>query len=177
MVFILKKSGCVNEVPTTQHTKPEAMIPAINHQEIKKVLVYPRGGVGGGGPSFAGRHAPDRNGAGKALFARASAILGYDLAQLCLEGPADKLTSTAYSQPAVMVSSLAALAELKERHPALMQEVGHVAGFSLGEITALVAPNLLLVGSLPPVSGTTFLTMLTQESGCPQLNSSALKTG
>eukprot|EP00667_Euglena_gracilis_P008602 EG_transcript_8716 len=85
----------------------------------------------------------DRNGAGKALFARASAILGYDLAQLCLEGPADKLTSTAYSQPAVMVSSLAALAELKERHPALMQEVGHVAGFSLGEITALVAAELI----------------------------------
>jgi [acyl-carrier-protein] S-malonyltransferase len=81
----------------------------------------------------------EKGGAGKKLFDRASAVLGYDLAALCLEGPADRLTATEFSQPAVMVSALAALEELKQTRPDVMQGIGHMAGFSLGEITALVA--------------------------------------
>jgi [acyl-carrier-protein] S-malonyltransferase len=38
-----------------------------------------------------------------------------------------------------MVSALAALEELKQTRPDVMQGIGHMAGFSLGEITALVA--------------------------------------
>lgn len=51
--------------------------------------------------------------------------------------------ATACSQPAVMVSSLAALEELKAEQPDMMAGIGHVAGFSLGEITALVVVGAL----------------------------------
>jgi [acyl-carrier-protein] S-malonyltransferase len=39
--------------------------------------------------------------AARELFDRAAAILGYDLLRLCVDGPEDKLDSTAYSQPAL----------------------------------------------------------------------------
>ena len=62
---------------------------------------------------------------------------------VALTGPADKLQTTVYSQPAVMVSALAALEELKQTRPDVMQGIGHMAGFSLGEITALVAAEAI----------------------------------
>ena len=74
----------------------------------------------------------------KALFDRASEILGYDLAKLCFEGPKEQLDSTVYSQPALFVSSLAALEMLKEVQPDLVASATHTAGLSLGEYTALV---------------------------------------
>ena len=46
--------------------------------------------------------------AARALFDRASAVLGYDLYKLCTEGPAAELDSTVHSQPALFVASLAA---------------------------------------------------------------------
>jgi hypothetical protein len=46
----------------------------------------------------------------KELFDKASEILGYDLAALISEGPQDKLDQTLYSQPAVFVTALGALA-------------------------------------------------------------------
>ena len=44
---------------------------------------------------------------GAQLYDRANAALGYDLAKLCFEGPAEQLDSTVYSQPALFVTSLA----------------------------------------------------------------------
>ena len=38
------------------------------------------------------------------LLARAREVLGYDLLQLCLEGPKEKLDDTAFSQPALYVA-------------------------------------------------------------------------
>lgn len=49
----------------------------------------------------------------KELFDQASDILGYDLLQVCTEGPKEKLDSTAVSQPAIFVSSLAAIEKLR----------------------------------------------------------------
>ena len=46
--------------------------------------------------------------AGK-LYDRAADVLGYDLAKICYEGPSEELDSTVYSQPALFVTSLAAL--------------------------------------------------------------------
>jgi len=99
----------------------------------------------GQGTQFVGmaRDLLEKDGPGKAVFARASAILGYDVGELCLRGPEAQLQSTAFSQTAVMVSSLAALEELKAQRPNFMDSIGHVAGFSLGEITALVAADLI----------------------------------
>jgi [acyl-carrier-protein] S-malonyltransferase len=45
----------------------------------------------------------------KELFARSSAILGYDLLELCANGPAERLDATEFSQPALFVCSLAAV--------------------------------------------------------------------
>lgn len=62
----------------------------------------------------------------------------YDLLKLCLEGPASKLNETRFCQPALMVTSLAALEKLKEERPNAIDNCMATAGFSLGEITALV---------------------------------------
>lgn len=72
------------------------------------------------------------------LFDRANAILGYDLKQLCFEGPSHELDSTAVSQPAIFVTSLACLEKLKADQPGLAERCEMSAGLSLGEYTALV---------------------------------------
>ncbi|AMV16919.1 ACP S-malonyltransferase [Planctomyces sp. SH-PL14] len=72
------------------------------------------------------------------LFDRANAILGYDLKQLCFEGPSAELDSTAVSQPAIFVTSLACLEKLKADQPGLAERCEMSAGLSLGEYTALV---------------------------------------
>ncbi len=77
------------------------------------------------------------------LFTRASAILGYDLADICRHGPAEKLNATSVSQPAILVTSLAALEVLKSRDPALVSGASITAGLSLGEYTALVFADAL----------------------------------
>jgi [acyl-carrier-protein] S-malonyltransferase len=76
--------------------------------------------------------------AAKALFDRAGEILGYDLAKTCREGPAAELDSTVISQPAIFVTSLAALEMLKAEKPDVVAACEQSAGLSLGEYTALV---------------------------------------
>lgn len=73
----------------------------------------------------------------KAIFDRANSILGYDLAQICFEGPADKLNSTVYSQPALFVASVAALAVMNAKQTDEVENCRFTAGLSLGEYTAL----------------------------------------
>lgn len=71
----------------------------------------------------------------KQVYNEASTVLGYDVAALCFEGPAEKLNLTEHTQPALLVSSIAALRALQ---PAGIKPVA-VAGHSLGEYSALVA--------------------------------------
>ena len=78
-----------------------------------------------------------------ALFARAAEILGYDLLAVCRDGPADRLNTTAVSQPGLLVTSLAALEVLRERDPAPLESATVAAGLSLGEYTALVFADVL----------------------------------
>jgi len=72
------------------------------------------------------------------LYERASEILGFDLAKLCFEGPAEELDSTVISQPALFVTSLAALEKLRADSPEIVLACEMAAGLSLGEYTALV---------------------------------------
>ena len=72
------------------------------------------------------------------LFADAAAVLGYDLLAVCTNGPAEQLNSTAVSQPAIFVASLAALESLRQTEPAALDSCSATAGLSLGEYTALV---------------------------------------
>ena len=85
-----------------------------------------------------GSEAATATDAGRQLFATAAEVLGYDLAQLCAEGPAEKLDRTDYSQPALFVCSLAAVEQLRTERPELVDGCDITAGLSLGEYTALV---------------------------------------
>ena len=71
----------------------------------------------------------------KHLYEEASSVLGYDVAALCFEGPAEQLNLTEYTQPALLVSSLAALHALTPLGFVPIAAAGH----SLGEYSALVA--------------------------------------
>lgn len=85
-----------------------------------------------------GRDACEKSPGVRDLFDRASSVLGYDLRQLCFEGPAEKLDSTVYSQPALFVCSLAGIELLKQDSPELVASAHVTAGLSLGEYTSLV---------------------------------------
>src|SRR5208283_5132211 len=71
----------------------------------------------------------------KELYETASGMLGYDVAGLSFNGPAEELNKTYKTQPCLLVASIAAYTVLKSRniHPSA------VAGHSLGEYSALVA--------------------------------------
>lgn len=77
------------------------------------------------------------------LFRSASAILGYDLLAVCVNGPAERLNATDVSQPAIFVASLAALEQLKATDSDALQSVVATAGLSLGEYTALAYAGAL----------------------------------
>jgi [acyl-carrier-protein] S-malonyltransferase len=81
--------------------------------------------------------------AAKKLFDEAATILGYDLAAICANGPAEKLNSTVVSQPAIFVASLAALESLKSTEPQAIEQCTDAAGLSLGEYTALVFAGVM----------------------------------
>jgi [acyl-carrier-protein] S-malonyltransferase len=81
--------------------------------------------------------------AARALYDQASEILGYDLAQRCFEGPVAQLDTTAVSQPAIFVTSLAALEMLRAENPQAAEACEITAGLSLGEYTALVFAGAL----------------------------------
>lgn len=77
------------------------------------------------------------------LYACAGELLGYDLAKLCFEGPAEDLDSTVCSQPALFVTSLAALESLRAGAPEVVDACEAAAGLSLGEYTAMVFAGVI----------------------------------
>ncbi len=81
--------------------------------------------------------------AARELFDRAADVLGYDLAKMCAEGPAEELDSTVYSQPALFVTSLAAAESLREEAPEVLMACEATAGLSLGEYTAMVFAGVM----------------------------------
>ncbi|KRY40809.1 Malonyl-CoA-acyl carrier protein transacylase, mitochondrial [Trichinella spiralis] len=79
----------------------------------------------------------------KEMFDVAEQVLGYNLLQLCLEGPVSKLRQTAFAQPAIFITSLAAVKKLEqEKHNAVKSCVA-AAGYSIGEYAALVFSGAL----------------------------------
>jgi len=90
-----------------------------------------------------GRSIADSCPAARELYDRAGEILGYDLATLCFEGPSEELDSTVISQPALFVTSLAALEMLRADSPDIVLSCEMTAGLSLGEYTALVFADAL----------------------------------
>ncbi|MFC1136156.1 ACP S-malonyltransferase [Pasteurella multocida] len=74
-------------------------------------------------------------------FKQASDVLGYDLWQLVLQGPAEELNKTWQTQPALLAASVAIYRVWQEKYPHLKPDV--MAGHSLGEYSALVCAGAL----------------------------------
>ena len=106
---------------------------------MKHFLLFPGQGaqtVGMGAELAAGPEAC------RALFARASNVLGFDLLKLCLEGPIEELTRSCNTQPAIFVVSAAARAALGHSVGQPLQVSG-AAGLSSGEWAALYEGHAL----------------------------------
>lgn len=95
----------------------------------------------GQGSQFVGMGSDLFEQSGGLLGARADALLGWSLREVCLEGPEEVLTRTEHAQPALYALSFALWAALADRMG------GHLpvaaAGHSLGEYTALAASGVL----------------------------------
>ena len=72
----------------------------------------------------------------RAVFDEANAVVGFDLARLCFEGPASELEKTDIQQPAIFVTSVALWEALLEAG-AVRSAFSACGGLSLGEYTAL----------------------------------------
>ncbi|KAF1767864.1 hypothetical protein GCK72_007823 [Caenorhabditis remanei] len=84
--------------------------------------------------------------AAKRIFDEASDVLGYDMIKICQDGPKQKLEATLFCQPAVVTSSVAAFEALKASDASIEENLTDVAGFSVGEYSALVAGKILSFG-------------------------------
>jgi len=79
----------------------------------------------------------------KEMFDEAKEVLGYDLLDVCLNGPKSKLDNTVYAQPALFVSSMAAVEKFKQDNAKTVSTASCAAGLSLGEYTALVFAGVM----------------------------------
>jgi len=75
----------------------------------------------------------------KDVFQEASDVLGYDLTNLCFNGPAEELNKTFRTQPCILTVSIALYRVLSPK--GIKPSV--VAGHSLGEYSALTAAEVL----------------------------------
>ena len=73
--------------------------------------------------------------AARAVYERAAEAVGFDIAELCFEGPIERLSETDVTQPALVTTELACLAGLT----AAGLEPDYVVGHSVGEYAALAA--------------------------------------
>jgi [acyl-carrier-protein] S-malonyltransferase len=75
------------------------------------------------------------------VIERGDALLGFPLSRLAWDGPEDELNDTINTQPALLVHSIAVLSVFSERFPGFRP--AFVAGHSMGELSALVASQVL----------------------------------
>jgi [acyl-carrier-protein] S-malonyltransferase len=89
-----------------------------------------------------GKSLAESSPAARALYTEANAVLGWDLAKICFEGPETELTQTKVCQPALFVHGLALLAALREQGKLPAGEPQFALGLSLGEVTAYCAAGV-----------------------------------
>ncbi len=76
----------------------------------------------------------------KEIFDKADEVLGRSISKMCFEGPEEDLKQTINTQPAILVTSIAALEALKEKTDV---KPDYVAGHSLGEYGAYYAAGVI----------------------------------
>ena len=86
-----------------------------------------------------GKRLAERYPEAREVFERADQVLGWKLSTLCFEGPLEELTRTENTQPALLVTSVAAARVLERR--GIHASLG--AGHSAGEFAAHVAAGSL----------------------------------
>lgn len=101
-------------------------------------LLFP--GQGAQAPGM-GRDFAEQSPEARALFDRAGAALGWDLARLCFDGPAEELTRSDRAQPAIFAVSVVCLEALRRARPDARPVAA--AGLSSGEWAALYAAGAL----------------------------------
>ena len=84
-----------------------------------------------------GKDFAERSPEARAIFDRANAALGFDLADLCFNGPAERLNQTDMSQPAIYATSVACHAAAIAAGKIDPAGTYAYVGLSLGEYTAL----------------------------------------
>ena len=84
-----------------------------------------------------GKDVSESSSAAREVFDRANQVLGFDLAAICFNGPADRLNATDLSQPAIFVTSVAMWQAMTAAGIAEDLAPQAMAGLSLGEYTAL----------------------------------------
>ena len=93
-----------------------------------------------------GRDLAEGSAAAAAVFAAADQALGEPVSALAWDGPADLLDLTEHAQPAILATSIAILAGLRERFAAeglAAPTPVFAAGHSMGQYSALVAAGAL----------------------------------
>ncbi len=93
-----------------------------------------------------GRAVAEDSPAAAAVFTKADEALGESISDLVWSGPAERLDMTENAQPAILATSIAILAALRERWAAegLAELIpAFFAGHSMGQYTALVAAGAL----------------------------------
>jgi len=85
----------------------------------------------------------ERCGQAREVYDRADEILGFKLSELCFQGPAEKLSATDIQQPAIFVTSVAALEALRASDKYRDFGLSYAAGLSLGEYTAYFAAGAM----------------------------------
>jgi len=124
--------------PTAKHPKQ----PSSSQPRGGLALIFP--GQGSQHPGM-GKRLAEISQAAREMFAQADEVLGVNISDLCFEGTEEQLGDTVNTQPAMLTTSLAHLAFLRER----VQEIGHrlapglIAGHSLGQYSAAVAADSL----------------------------------
>ncbi len=96
-----------------------------------------------------GRALAETSPAAAAVFRAADDALGEPISRLAWDGPAEQLDLTENAQPALLATSIAILAGLRERWAAAGEPApipAFVAGHSMGQYSALVAAEALDLG-------------------------------